>query len=97
MEWDRVEQSVRACVAHASFGETWVLRQRLLARFAFDRGAPPTVTGTNPASATTTSGFVVSGMWNGKAPGLSARREPATGEKDDKNAVVGRQILPAAR
>jgi retron-type reverse transcriptase len=41
IEWDRVEQSVRAWIAHASFGDTWVLRERLLARFAFGRGARP--------------------------------------------------------
>ena len=41
MEWDEVEQSVRAWIAHASFGNTWVLRERLLGRFAFDRGARP--------------------------------------------------------
>jgi hypothetical protein len=41
MEWDRVEQSVRAWVAHASFGDTWLLRDRLLGRFAFGRGARP--------------------------------------------------------
>jgi retron-type reverse transcriptase len=41
LEWDRVEQSVRAWVAHASFGDTWLLRERLLGRFAFGVGARP--------------------------------------------------------
>jgi RNA-directed DNA polymerase len=40
-EWEQVEQSVRAWIAHASWGNTLVLRERLLARFAFDRGARP--------------------------------------------------------
>ena len=39
--WENVEQSVRAWIAHASFGNTWVLRERLLGRFAFNRGARP--------------------------------------------------------
>ncbi|MBI1791857.1 MAG: group II intron reverse transcriptase domain-containing protein [Acidobacteria bacterium] len=41
VDWERVEQSVRAWIAHASFGNTWVLRERRLERFAFDRGARP--------------------------------------------------------
>lgn len=41
VEWDEVQQSVRAWIAHASFGDTRVLRERLLARFAFVRGARP--------------------------------------------------------
>ena len=41
IEWDRVQQSVRAWIAHASFGNTWLLRERTLERFAFDRGARP--------------------------------------------------------
>jgi len=41
IEWERVEQSVRAWIAHASFGNTWLLRERILERFAFSRGARP--------------------------------------------------------
>ena len=41
IDWDRVQQSVRAWIAHASFGNTWLLRERTLERFAFDRGARP--------------------------------------------------------
>jgi hypothetical protein len=38
-EWADVEQSVRAWIAHAAYGDTWVLRERLLARFSFGLGA----------------------------------------------------------
>ena len=41
MEFPEVTQSVRAWIAHASFGDTKVLRERLLARFAFGRGEQP--------------------------------------------------------
>ena len=41
VDWQRVEQSVRAWIAHASFGGTRVLRERLFVRFAFERGARP--------------------------------------------------------
>jgi retron-type reverse transcriptase len=41
IEWERVNQSVRAWIAHASFGNTWLLRERMLGRFAFERGARP--------------------------------------------------------
>jgi hypothetical protein len=41
MEWEGVEQSVRAWIAHAAFGSTRVLRERRLERFAFVRGARP--------------------------------------------------------
>ena len=40
-DWQQVEQSVRAWIAHASFGGTQVLRERLFERFAFDWGARP--------------------------------------------------------
>ncbi len=33
--WHDVEQRVRAWIAHASHGNTWVLRERVLERFAF--------------------------------------------------------------
>ena len=39
VEWPKVEESVRAWIAHAAFGRTWLLRERLLARFAFRLGA----------------------------------------------------------
>ena len=39
--WDEVEQSVRAWIAHAAFGDTLPLRGRLLREIAFDRGARP--------------------------------------------------------
>jgi retron-type reverse transcriptase len=39
LKWPRVEESVRAWIAHAAFGKTWILRERLLARFAFRLGA----------------------------------------------------------
>jgi hypothetical protein len=39
MQWSWVEESVRAWIAHAAFGRTWLLRERLLARFTFRRGA----------------------------------------------------------
>lgn len=39
VEWEHVEQSVRVWIAHASFGNTSVLRERRLSRFAFGRGA----------------------------------------------------------
>jgi len=45
VRWDQVGQSVRAWIAHASFGNTWVLREGLLGRFAFDRGARPSRAG----------------------------------------------------
>ena len=45
VEWNQVEQSVRAWIAHASFGNTWVLRGRLLARFVFDKGERPSRAG----------------------------------------------------
>ena len=41
IEWDTVDQSVRAWIAHASFGNTWLLRERILERFAFGGGAGP--------------------------------------------------------
>ena len=41
IEWKQVEQSVRAWIAHAAFGNTLVLRERQLGRFAFHRGARP--------------------------------------------------------
>jgi len=41
IEWEEVKQSVRAWIAHASFGNTWLLRERMLGRFAFGRGARP--------------------------------------------------------
>ena len=41
VDWQRVEQGVRAWIAHASFGGTRVLRERLFERFAFERGARP--------------------------------------------------------
>lgn len=41
IEFPEVTQSVRAWVAHASFGDTKVLRERLLDRFAFGRGERP--------------------------------------------------------
>ncbi len=41
IEWERVDQSVRAWIAHASFGSTLRLRERILERFAFGRGARP--------------------------------------------------------
>jgi len=41
IEWETVDQSVRAWIAHASFGNTWLLRERILERFAFVRGARP--------------------------------------------------------
>lgn len=41
IEWERVDQSVRAWIAHASFGSTWVLREGMLERFAFGRGVRP--------------------------------------------------------
>lgn len=37
VRWKEVEQSVRAWVAHASFGNTVMLRGRLLGRFAFGK------------------------------------------------------------
>lgn len=40
-EWAEVRQSVRAWIAHAAHGDTWVLRERLLAGFAFERGVRP--------------------------------------------------------
>jgi hypothetical protein len=39
VEWEEVGQSVRAWIAHASYGNAWLLRERLLGRFAFNRGA----------------------------------------------------------
>jgi retron-type reverse transcriptase len=41
IELDRVQQSVRAWIAHASFGNTRLLREKVLGRFAFGRGARP--------------------------------------------------------
>ncbi len=39
--WDTVRQSVQAWISHASFGDTVVLRRRMLNRFAFvSRGVP---------------------------------------------------------
>jgi retron-type reverse transcriptase len=38
---DDVGQSLRAWIAHASFGNTWVLRGRLLGQFAFGGGVRP--------------------------------------------------------
>lgn len=45
LEWEAVEQSVRAWIAHAAFGNTWVLRGERLARLAFERGARPSRAG----------------------------------------------------
>ena len=45
IELERVQQSVRAWIAHASFGNTWVLREKMLERFAFGRGARPSRAG----------------------------------------------------
>ena len=36
--WESIHQSVQAWIGHASFGDTKVLRERLLGRFAFGRG-----------------------------------------------------------
>ena len=41
IEWEKVDQSVRAWIAHSSFGSTLVLRGRILERYAFGRGARP--------------------------------------------------------
>ena len=41
LDWPAVDQSVQAWIAHASFGNTWVLRQRRLGEFAFVLGARP--------------------------------------------------------
>ena len=41
IEWDDFRQSVRAWIAHAAHGGTWMLRGRLLAEFAFERGVRP--------------------------------------------------------
>ena len=41
VEWERVEQGVRAWIAHAAFGDTLVLRERMLERFTFGGGARP--------------------------------------------------------
>jgi retron-type reverse transcriptase len=38
MTWDDVEQRVQAWIGYASQGDTWVLRERLLGRFAFGSG-----------------------------------------------------------
>jgi RNA-directed DNA polymerase len=35
MEWGQVKQSVQAWIGHAAHGDTWVLREQLLAGFAF--------------------------------------------------------------
>lgn len=40
IEWDTIQQSVRAWIGHASFGDTEILRERVLGRFAFVRGLP---------------------------------------------------------
>jgi retron-type reverse transcriptase len=40
-EWEEVHTSVRAWIAHASSGDTWRLRERLLERSVFRRGAWP--------------------------------------------------------
>ena len=37
--WEDVQQRVRAWIAHAAHGNTWVLRGRLLGQFAFGPGA----------------------------------------------------------
>jgi len=39
MTWDDVEQRVQAWIGHASQGNTWMLRERLLGQFAFGPGA----------------------------------------------------------
>ena len=39
MTWDDVDQRVQAWIGHASQGDTWVLRERLLGQFAFGPGA----------------------------------------------------------
>lgn len=39
LDCGEVRERVRAWIAHAAHGNTWKLRQRLLARFAFSRGA----------------------------------------------------------
>jgi RNA-directed DNA polymerase len=38
LTWDDVEQRVQAWIGHASQGDTWVLRERLLGQFAFGPG-----------------------------------------------------------
>lgn len=38
MQWDDVNQRVQAWIAHASHGNTWVLRERLLGGFGFGPG-----------------------------------------------------------
>jgi len=41
MTWHDVEQRVQAWIGHASQGDTWVLRERLLGGFAFGPGVRP--------------------------------------------------------
>jgi len=41
IDWETVDRSVRAWIAHASFGSTRLLRERTLERFTFERGARP--------------------------------------------------------
>jgi RNA-directed DNA polymerase len=38
MTWDDVNQRVQAWIGHASHGDTWVLRKRVLDQFAFGPG-----------------------------------------------------------
>ncbi len=45
LEWASVHQSVRAWIGHAAHGDTEVLRERLLGRFAFVRGGRPAAAG----------------------------------------------------
>ena len=40
VEWESIHQSVQAWIGHASFGDTRVLRERLLGRYSFVRGLP---------------------------------------------------------
>ena len=40
-DWAAVAQSVRAWIAHAAFGDTFVLREQRLGQFTFQRGARP--------------------------------------------------------
>jgi RNA-directed DNA polymerase len=43
--WDQVEQSVRSWIAHAAFGSTLKLRERIMGGFAFARGVRPSRAG----------------------------------------------------
>jgi retron-type reverse transcriptase len=37
-DWEEITQRVRAWIAHAAYGDTWRLREKLLGEFAFRRG-----------------------------------------------------------